>query len=62
MERFESEFEERLDALDRDSPQSAIFAYIQAALDYEASDFKVLDPLNRHADFWNAWSLPVRSG
>jgi hypothetical protein len=53
MDRFENQFEERLKALHRDSMESAIFAYTQFALDYEASNFEILDRLNQHPGFWN---------
>jgi hypothetical protein len=53
IDGYEADFEQRLEALDRDSRQCAIFAYTQAALDYQANDFEIRDRLNQHAGFWN---------
>jgi hypothetical protein len=53
LEQFERDFELQLDALARDSQQAARFAYTQAAFDYRAAEFEIMDRLNQHAAFWN---------
>lgn len=61
MQAFEASFEQRLEGLGRDSRDAAVFVYTQAALDYLASDFAVLDRLNQHPEFWIAVGRAFRS-
>lgn len=50
----EREFEARLEALDRDARQCAVFAYTEFTVHHLAGgDFAVFDRLNLHAGFWN---------
>jgi hypothetical protein len=54
LKSYEREFEERLEALDRDSRQAAVFAYTEFTIHQAAgSDFEIIDRLNLHARFWN---------
>src|SRR5436305_2177661 len=54
LQPYEREFEERLDALDRDSREAAVFAYTELAIHHRAgTDVELIDRLNLHPAFWN---------